>query len=370
MTYFFDWYLWYFVLLAIFGIVYSYQKTKYIESENGIKLKTEDDYRSSIWFSILVFLPIILLVGYRDFWIGDTSAYVAAYKSLPNSVSDYLKIVDWHDKDPGFYLFSVVIKSLFGADYRIWLIIIAAISGICLAIGYRRYISNVVICAFLFFASADCMGWMMNGMRQFLVAAILFAIFPLLQKKKYIVFIIAVLLLYTVHASCIIVIPLYLCALGKPFNKRTLVIIALSVLAVLFVGNFLNLLDDSLQGTAYSTTVSQFNDDGTNAFRVLVYAVPSILAVIFRKQITDETPEIIKISINMSLIATSIFFISMFTSGIIIGRVPIYFSLFNYILLPWEIKHFFDEQLRKTVWGLMIIFYVIYYCISMSWGTF
>ena len=365
MSYFLDWYLWYFGILAILGVVYSYQKTKYLECENGINLKAEDNYRSSLIFSILVFLPIILIVGYRDIWIGDTSGYVNAYNSLPTSLIEYLQIVDWSGKDPGFYIFSAIVKQIFGSDYRIWLIIIAAISGICLAITYKRYASNVVICAFLFFASTDYMGWMMNGMRQFLVAAIIFAVFPVLQKKKYVLFIAIVLLLYTVHASCIIVIPLFLCALGKPFNKKTLIVLGLSLLAVLFVGNFLNILDDSLQGTAYSTTVSQFEgDDGTNVFRVLVYAI------VYRKQINDDTPEIIKISINMSLIATAIFFVSMFTSGIFIGRVPIYFSLFNYILLPWEIKHFFREEIRKILWGLMIIFYLIYYCVAMGWGNF
>lgn len=368
MNIFFDWYLWYYFLLAVFGWIYKNQKNGYLASEKGLSLKSEDDYRAGLLFSFLVFLPLILIVGYRNIWIGDTAAYVTAYKKLPSSVSEYLGQIDWNSKDPGFYVFSVFIKSIFGSDYRIWLVIIAAISGICLAIGYRRYSINIVISAFLFFASTEYYGWMMNGMRQFLVVAIIFVAFPLLQKKKYIWFILIVFLLSTVHQTCLIVIPLFLCALGKPFNKRTIVFLVLCLFAVVFVGDFLNILNDSLQGTVYSNSVSQIkNDNGTNFFRVVVYAIPSIIAILKRREITDETPEIIRISINMSLIAVGLYFISMFTSGILIGRLPIYFSLFNYILLPWEIKHLFDGNSGRILTGLMFVFYFAYYCIAMGW---
>ena len=366
MKIFLDWYLWYYLLLIVFGWIYKNQKLGYLAREKGSNLKSKDDYRPGIVFSILVFLPLILIAGYRDSWIGDTVAYVGAYKGLPSSVSEYLGQVDWSSKDPGFYVFSVFIKSIFGPDYRAWLIIIAAISGICIAVGYKRYSINIVISAFLFFASADFFGWMMNGMRQFLVAAILFAFFPLLQKKRYVWFILIVLLISTVHQTCLVVIPLYLCALGKPFNKRTIVFLVLCLFAVVFVGDFLHILNDTLQGTAYSRNISYFSDDGTNILRVLVYSIPAILAIIKRKEITDETPEIIKISINMSLITVGFYVISMFTSGIHIGRLPIYFSLFNYVLLPWELKYLFDENSGRMLRGLMYIFYFVFYCVSMG----
>ena len=285
MKVFLDWYLWYYLLLIFFGWIYKRQKIGYLASDNGSSLKSEDDYRAGVLFSFLVFLPLVLIAGYRDIWFADTYAYVGVYKSLPSSVSEYLKKVDWNGKDPGFYLFSTLIKSIFGSDYRIWLVIIAAISGMSLAIGYRRYSINIVISAFLFFASTEFIGWMMNGMRQFLVAALLFVFFPLLQKRKYITFLLLVLLLSTVHQTCVIVIPLFLCALGKPFNKKTLIFLVLCLFAVIFVGDFLNLLNDSLQDTAYKNSVSYFaSDNGTNFLRVLVNAIPSIIAIIKRKK--------------------------------------------------------------------------------------
>ena len=366
MNYIIDWYLWYFPLLVIFAFIQNQQRVKYLA--NASESKKEDDFRVPLIFSIIVFLPIILITGNRSELIGDTWAYIQAYKGLPSSVSEFLNTVDWGGRDPGFYFFSTIIKSIFGEDYRIWLGVIASISGICIAVAFRKFSNDVVTCAFLFFASADYMSWMMNGMRQFLVVAILFALFPILLKRKassIIFYFLIVLALSSVHRSCLIVIPLYLCSMGKPFNKRTIVFMSICFLAVAFAGQFTNILDESLQGTVFSNTVSQFDDDGTNFFRVLVYSVPAVLAVIFRKRISEDTPEIIKVSVNMSLITSGIYLISMVTSGIYIGRVPIYFSLFNYVLLPWEINHFFFEGSKKIVRGLMIFFYLIFYYISM-----
>ena len=63
----------------------------------------------------------------------------------------------------------------------------------------------------------------------------------------------------------------------------------------------------------------------------------------------------------MSIISTGLYVVSMFTSGIFIGRLPIYFSLYNYILLPWEIENLFTERSKKLVYIGLIGFYLLFY---------
>ena len=75
----------------------------------------------------------------------------------------------------------------------------------------------------------------------------------------------------------------------------------------------------------------------------------------------------------MSIISTSLYLFSMVTSGIFIGRLPIYFSLYsNGILLPWELDNLFTENSKQIVWLFMIIGYLgfYYYQMHMAWGTF
>ena len=58
------------------------------------------------------------------------------------------------------------------------------------------------------------------------------------------------------------------------------------------------------------------------------------------------------------------------TSGIFIGRLPIYASLYSYILLPWELDHLFDRTSGQLIMigmvGLYLVFY--YYQMHMIFG--
>jgi hypothetical protein len=60
-----------------------------------------------------------------------------------------------------------------------------------------------------------------------------------------------------------------------------------------------------------------------------------------------------------------VYIISMFTSGIYIARLPVYFSLFNYILLPWMIERFFEKNSAKLVYLMVIACYMGYYYYQM-----
>ena len=60
----------------------------------------------------------------------------------------------------------------------------------------------------------------------------------------------------------------------------------------------------------------------------------------------------------------------MFTSAIMIGRLPIYFSLYNYILLPWEITHIFTRRSARVITWAMVGFYLLYnyYQVAVAYG--
>ena len=68
----------------------------------------------------------------------------------------------------------------------------------------------------------------------------------------------------------------------------------------------------------------------------------------------------INFAANMSVVSSGIYVISMFTSAIMIGRLPIYFSLYNYILLPWEITHIFTKRSARVITWAMVGFYLLY----------
>lgn len=333
----------------------------------------EEVYESRVhlFVAVVTFAVIVFFAGARSY-VADTTAYIKMFNDYPLFQNAHDVIFDSSAREPGFRLFSILIKTYISDNYTVWLSIIAVISGICVMVPLYKYSCNFGVSAFLFMASCQ-FTWMFNGMRQFLVAAIIFSCTGLILKNKTLLYIIIVCILSTIHKSAFILIPMYFVAQGEPWNKRTLLFIGCIVLAMLFTSKFTNLLTDVVEQTDYATSVEEFRntDDGTSIIRILVESIPIILAFIYRNRIKGKLTPIVKLSINMSLIASGLYVISKIaSSGILLGRLPIYFSMYNLILLPWLLRNIFDKKEKDLVYYIMIIcyFFFFYYQMEIAWG--
>ncbi|WP_370839410.1 EpsG family protein [Intestinibacter bartlettii] len=328
--------------------------------------------RSRLLIAIIAILPIIILAGFRT-GVADTSAYIMNFEDYPNNLStSYSMIFDGNRRDPGFLFISILIKQFISTDYTVWLSIIAVISGICVMIPLYKYSCNFGVSIFLFVATCQFI-WMFNGIRQFLVASIIFGCTGLILRRRFIIYAIIVCLLSTIHTSALILLPAYFIVTGEPWDKRTILFICLIILTILFTSQFTGLLEDAVENTNYASSMEEFKstDDGTSIMRIAVESVPIIIAFIYRNRIKNKLTSIIKLSINMSLVASGLYIISKIArSGVMLGRLPIYFSMYNLILLPWLIKNIFDKEEKRLVYYLMIVCYIIffYYQMVISWN--
>ena len=314
-------------------------------------------------------IPLVYWCAVRNTSFGDTGSYRSNFINAPDSLSQFFPYMASRDKDALFYGLNVIIKSLITTNYKVYFAIIGGIQLLCLGLIYRKYSRDYWISIFLFVASTDYIAWMFNGMRQFLAAAVAFTALPFILQKKYIPSILIIFLASRFHQSALLMVPVVFIVQGKAWNPRTLLLALGTLIAVAFIDEFTGFLDNSLQDTQYKNVVSDWqdefvNDDGTNMLRVLVYAVPTIMAFIWRKKLQDADNPLIHLCVNMSIVSTAIYVISMFTSGIFIGRLPIYCSLYNYILLPWEIQHFFKKESRLLITIALVLFYVAFYVYS------
>ncbi len=358
--------IWFFVMG---GLSYLIPTTR-METVNGIR-----QTRTNTIFAIALFLPVIFLAANRavNLNIGDTSSYIEMAKSLPSTfvgVRSYLETVT---KDRGFVVLGIAIKSIFGDSTFAYFGILALIQGGSLIYVYRKYSTNYFLSMLLFMLSTDYVSWMFNGIRQFTAATIIFAATPLMLKKKWIQLIIIILVASTIHQSALLMIPVVFIVQGKAWNSRTLLVILASVGVIFFAEQFTGLLETMLSDTQYTNVVSDwetFNDNGTNWLRVIVYAVPTILSLVGRKWILEEEDPIINLAANMSIISTALYIVSTVTSGIFIGRLPIYMSLYNYILLPYLIDRIFTKNSAALLKTVMILLYLLFYYYQMhvSWG--
>lgn len=315
----------------------------------------------------IAFFPVVWMTAHRG-RIGDTFAYIKTFANMPESMEQIPAYMQTIEKDPGFYCFAALIRSVIGNRPVIYFFILAAIQGIILVAVYRKYSEDFFLSIFLFISSTDYISWMCNGVRQFMAVVFVFAAAGLMFHKKIIPVIIMILFASLFHQSALIMIPIVLVAQGRAWNSRTIVFLVLTVLAIFFVNEFTNLLEEALSYTQYENVVSDYQawkDDGTNPIRVIVYSIPAIISFFGRKHIKCENDTLVNICVNMSIATTGLYLISMVTSGIFLGRLPIYCSLFNYILLPWELNHLFTRQSRTLIYGCMVLLYLVLYYYQM-----
>ena len=315
-----------------------------------------------------VWEPLIIWCGYREN-IGDTWAYKKSFSEMPVSLGGMASYMATVKKDKGFYFVSAVIKCIVGNHVNIYFIVLAAIQAGVLIYVYRKYSSRYLVSFFLFIASTDYISWMFNGIRQFLAVTITFIGIKFILDKKYAKAIILILIASLMHQSALLVIPFIFIAQGKAWNKKTLLFMVAVIAIVAGIGQFTNVLDSMLAETQYKNVVSDWqswNDNGTNALRVLVYAVPSVLSLIGLRFIRNEDDKVINLCTNMSIVSVGFYIVSMFTSGIFIGRLPIYFSLYSYILLPWEIDHMFTKRSARLIYVVMVVGYLGFYLYSVN----
>ena len=333
----------------------------------------KEETRYVPWFAVLVIAPVIIWAGFRSgAGYVDTNAYIYTYSKIPTGFGDlyhYITVVQ--TKDPGFSIYMAIIKMVFGASYTPFLIITALIQGLSVTFFFRKYSPQFMISMFILIASTEYL-WMFNGIRQFLAVAIALIAFRFLFEKKYIPYVLLILLASTIHMTAIILLPVAFIVNSRPWSIRVFIVLGIAVFALFATNQFTDFLNSSLQETQYSNTVTdwqQENFSGTNPFRVLVQIVPTVIAFIGRRKFAENSNRIIDISINMSVVSAAIWLVSMVTSGIHIGRLPIYVSLFNNILLPYEIQILFNEKDQRIVKIAMVVLYLAYsyYQLHFAW---
>lgn len=351
-------------LVALVGKGAQFKRTVLIE---GVE---EQRY---LWiFAFVAFFPIIWMAGHRGFF-ADTSAYITGYLDTTATLSDIGSIISGAAKDKGYAVLVVVLHTIFGDNYEAFLIFIATVQGVLLLSVFRKYSDDYVFSVFMFVASTDMLSWMYNGMRQFIAVTIIFAGAAFFFKKKYIPAILLIVFASFFHKSALIMLPILFLVQGKAFNKKTIIFMIVVVGIIAFAGRFTNWMDTALADTQYKNVVTDANsmsDDGTNPLRALFYSIPAIIAVFGRKKIQESGSAVVNVCANMSIVTVGLYLVSVVTSGVFIGRLPIYCSLFCNILLPWELEHVFSEKTKPFAFAGIIILYLVfyYYQMQLSWG--
>ena len=322
--------------------------------------------------AIILAAPYVVWTAHRT-WFGDTEVYRWTFLSLPDKISQIVPYISVNTKDRGFWVIVIFIKSIIGNADVMYFLIFAIFHMACIVYIYRKYSSNYWISFFLFIISTDYLSWMHNGMRQFIAVTMILAAFKLLVEKRFVPLIMVILLAATIHGSALMMLPIVFIVQGRAWNRKTILFIAVIMLTIASIDRFTPFLTEVLAETQYNDLTTNGiweKDNGTNILRVLVYSVPALLSLGGKRYIAETDNPMINICVNCSIVTMALYLLSAVTSGIYIGRLPIYTTLQGYIAVPWLIKNMFTENSSRFIHLIMMGAYLVffYYQMHMIWG--
>ena len=336
-------------------------------SPRTIKLGEDKTARRSQALWPFITLALIAFFSGARTNIADSAAYQLNFQQAPNEFSQLEEYVLNLEADRLFYGAMALIRCIFpDATYTLWFMIVAVVSMICFFSALYKHAENASFVVFLFVVSGNIV-WMFNGIRQFLAICILMAATNLLIEKKWIKYFLVVFIAYNIHDSSLLMIPFYFVIQLKPWSKKVWFFVSAALIAVVFSDSFMNTLGFMLEDTSLNDTITfaQQDEGGSNIIRVFVAAVPTVLAFMNRKEIEEEDSQILNICVNMSLITTLSYLMASFTSGIMIGRIPIFFEIYSFILLDWLLGHTFKNEQRFLMYSLCVLFYTAFFYYQM-----
>ena len=325
-----------------------------------------DSYTKTKPNKVLVFLTVIymlVLIGLRS-GVGDTNAYINIFENLPNRLT--IDVFNSFEKDIGFFTLSVLFKQFVTQDYHLWLLTISLISGFLITKTIYRYSSNFYYSVFLFIVSLN-MVWMLNGMRQFLALSIIFGNINYLLNNKNIKFFIIVLIAATIHITALFALLAFALIKTKPFSLKMIAIIVIILFIGINLDRIASIFSIVLEDSAYEGYLDvAANSAGSNILRTFVGLAPIVLAFFGRK--TFYKNKFVSFLVSMSIVSALLYFISSLTGGILIGRIPVYFDMFNIILIPWLIENMFERKSSIIMYIVVAICYLTFFHMKATYG--
>ena len=372
------------MLIWIMAVAYFFQSAM---STQRLAADGVYDYRAKPGFAVLIFALPLLFIALRSGFV-DTASYIDEFNNAPTEMWEFSTFIHRNDRSYFFHALQMLFKIYVSDNAQVWIAVIALFQSVLVIRTFRLYSCDLGQTVFLFMASGIVCSWMCNGIRQFIAVSVIFACTQWLIDKKWWLYLPVVLfmmgLLPITSKLGLTEPPWYLCGIhqatmimllscffiqGKAFNVRVYVLAGVFAVLVLS-GGLEAMLETSVEDTAYEKEMEYISaDTGTNWIRVIVEAIPCIMAFLAKRRIEEEgAPPIIQLSINASIVTTVLYIASAFTSGIFVGRLPIYTEMYSFILLPWLLRHPFRKY-KNYLPAVVIAGYLayFYYQVNIAW---
>lgn len=313
--------------------------------------------KDRFFFAVIVILMIIFAGMRTDY--NDTASYVAAF-NRSETFPAVLTNLEWKlGRNPGFKLLTAVIRT-FTDDFHAYLLICSAIVFVLLLPFLRRYSVSFPLTIYFLFTAGYFL-FTMAAIKQTMATAIVTVAIRCYFNKNRFWFVVFIILASLVHPYALLYLTVPILSKQIPWTRSTYFLIAATVIIAIafnwFVGTILSVTD--ILGEGYSE--ESFVGEGVNIFRVLVYFVPVILSLIFRRKLFDKSTPMDNFFVNATIVCALIMFVGMFGNANMFARLAMYFDPILLLTLPWLLSHIQEDMKTKSITFLALIGYFGYF---------
>lgn len=352
---------WGLLILSIIGMWIESSEVKINPLKNDA-IKSGYCIKKEVKIALLTLIPLLVILTFRDV-VLDTYAYVVQFNEMPNTW-DKINFDGANNNGIAFLYLASLVKTIFQCNHYFWFFILASINLYCITKICSKYSPNLSFSIFLFI-SGTTFTWCLNGIRQFLVVTILFYFSNLLISgtlKKKLIYIALIVGLGYFHSSALFIIPIVAVVSSKQlFGYRMILIVIATLIGTYFSDSFFESAAE-VMGRQYST----LNDEGRGSsfLRLLFTIVPVAIVLFDYNNVRKNAPPSIILGINMCLVGACFMFVSTFTNGILVGRMPGYFNIYALYVIPWLIYNCFRNN-RGLVIIIFIVVYIVWFYFQM-----
>ena len=105
----------------------------------------------------------------------------------------------------------------------------------------------------------------------------------------------------------------------------------------------------------------------------MVYWIPSILALVFRRRLFHDSTRYENLFVNMSIVSSIILMIGLVQGANLYARMAAYFEIATALALPWMIKKLFNTRSAGMVTVCAVVLYFGYFLyefgVSKNFGS-
>lgn len=319
---------------------------------------TKDKVKKNTYL-IICGLCIILVMGLRSRFsgTGDTDVYYSFFESVRNNaqtLSEQIsKAIDGKSllfSEVGFTIYVWLLAQVFTSGQ--WLLIISAIIMTVCTLRFISKYSEDIVLSTIMFLTLGLFTFNMNGLRQCLAMSICLFAYDFIKQKKFIPFVLIILLAMSFHKSTLIFGFSYFLIFMKPKWTYIIPFLTVLVLFVIFADN-ISFLYDSLTGEDYAGGES-FESGGVVTIAIYLLIIGTAVVAFNGKWENNEA----FLPLLLTIIGLTLYVIR-YISVQIYERISYYFYYYSILLLPTVIKKF-DKESKNAV---NIIVYVL--CLAL-----